>query len=78
MKQPTNKSVSVMKSVEMEGDLKINVMTDTMIQILMLLMVAQTNVLLIKDGHALVDQLLSLALVSNLSLKIQLFSLLEL
>ena len=78
MKQPTNKSVSVMKSVEMEGDLKINVMTDTMIQILMLLMVAQTNVLLIKDGHALVDQLLSLALVSNLSLKIQLFNLLEL
>ena len=78
MKQPTNKSVSVMKSVEMEGDLKINVMTDTMIQILMLLMVAQTNVLLIKDGHALVDQLLSLALVSNLSLKIRLFSLLEL
>ena len=67
-----------MKSVEMEGDLKINVMTDTMIQILMLLMVAQTNVLLIKDGHALVDQLLSLALVSNLSLKIQLFNLLEL
>ena len=78
MKQPTNRLVSVLKSVEMEEDLKINVMTDILTQILMSLMDVLLNAVLMKDGHALVDQLLSLALVSNLSLKIRLFSLLEL
>ena len=78
MKQPTNRLVSVLKSVEMEEDLKINVMTDILTQILMSLMDVLLNALLIKDGHALVDQLLSLALVSNLSLKIRLFNRLEL
>ena len=62
----------------MEGDLKINVMMDTLILILLSLMVAQPNAQLMKDGHASVDQVLFLAHAYNLSLKIQLFNPLEL
>ena len=62
----------------MEGDLKISVMMDIMTLIPLLLMVVLTNVRLMQDGHALVDQVLSLVHAYNLSLKIQLFNPLEL